>query len=104
MEGIKNALQKTLARHGISQQVAAADVCRLFSEAAAVYLPPEIRTHVAAVSFRAGTLKIAVKSSNFAQALHWRETQICAAINKKAASRRVERIKIVVGLSDETSV
>lgn len=95
MNNIKEELQKIVNRYGLLSPVQATSVCQLFQQEAALLFPAEIIAPVEIVSFADGVIKVAVPSSNYAQALHWREPELLERVNKKT-SQKVERIKTVI--------
>lgn len=95
MNNIKAELQKIVNRYGLQAPVQATSVCQLFQQEAAQIFPAEILAPTEAVSFAEGVIKIAVPSSNYAQAIHWREPELLERVNKKSP-QKVERIKIVI--------
>lgn len=95
MNNIKDELQKIVSRYGLQAPIAATSVCQIFETEAAQIFPAEVLAPMETISFAEGVIKISVPSSNYAQALHWREPELLERINKKSA-QKIERIKIVI--------
>lgn len=95
MNNIKAELERIINRYGLKVPVLAVSVCQIFEYEAAQIFPREILAPVEAVSFSEGVIKISVPSSNYAQALHWREPELLERINKKSA-QKVERMRIII--------
>jgi len=95
MNNIKEELNKIISRYGLQVPIQATSVCQIFEREAAQIFPAEILAPMETISFDEGVIKIGVPSSNYAQALHWREPELLERINKKSA-QKVERIKIVI--------
>lgn len=95
MNNIKAELQKIVNRYGLKVPIQATSVCQIFQQEAAQIFPAEILARAETISFADGAIKVAVPSSNYAQAIHWREPELLERVNKKS-TQKVERIKIVI--------
>lgn len=95
MNNIQAELNKLVNRYGLKLPVQAVSVCQIFDQEAAQIFPQEVLTPIETISFADGVIKIGVPSSNYAQAIHWREPELLERINKKSG-QKVSRIKIIV--------
>jgi predicted nucleic acid-binding Zn ribbon protein len=96
MESIKKLINASLDRHNITRQVKAATICAAWQKEAAGILTSEIAAEIEIISFKKGTLKVAVPGPSFSQAVKLQESQLIDNINKKLNKKTVERINPVV--------
>ncbi len=92
MESLKDLLTASIARHKIATQVKAATVCSTWRQAAVEVLPKEVAGEAEVISFRNGTLKVAVPGPSFSQAVKIAEIPLLEEINKQLGKNIVERI------------
>ncbi|MFC1617974.1 DciA family protein [Patescibacteria group bacterium] len=101
MDSLKNLLPQSISRHGISRQIKAATVLAAWQKIAAEILPAVVFDGIEIVSFRTGSIKVAVPGASFSQAVKLHEHKLLEGLNKKLGQAIVERIIITCAQSDE---
>lgn len=92
---LKRILPQAVRQAGVEAQVGAA---RVVDEAQASLVrlwDPERAAHVRAVSFKEGTLKVAITSPSAAHALRLIETQWVNETNRALGSRKVMKVIVM---------
>ncbi len=94
-DSIKNLLQQTVNKAGISQQVDAAVVCDAFNRIIVELLGQEIAKKAKALYVKNRTLSIAVLSSAVGQEIKLHEREIMEKLAKKIGPDKVERLRFL---------
>jgi len=93
---LKDLLQKSINKAGVSEQVGAAVVCNEFNKIIQDILDPKLVKRVKAMYVKNKTLTVAVLSSVVGQEIKLYEREILERLEKKVGENIVERIRFLV--------
>jgi hypothetical protein len=93
---IKNLLDDSIRKAGISDQVEASIVCEEFNKIALEILGEQVKGKLKALYVKNQTLTIAVMSSSIGQEIKLHEAAILEKLNQKTGPNKVERLRFLV--------
>jgi predicted nucleic acid-binding Zn ribbon protein len=93
---LKNLIQQSVSRAGISKEVGAAVICNEFDKIMLEIFGDKAKNKVKAQYIKNGTLTVAVLSSVWGQEIKLHEQEILEKLQKKVGINKVVRLRFLV--------